>query len=211
VCETLGVRRPVLVAAVLAVLAGLAALHPGFAGGAVPARWSGSASCTITVSGPGYQHSETQRWQVAGPTTVRGSFRFVPSRWTDTGSGSSDVTQGDQERKITWTVKAAAAGKFQFVVRASDHKLLIGQANSQLRVPNGITGTQQVTIGGVAQTPGTVGLEAFETQLPRIVAAATSRSVSGTMPPTKVSGSYAPYQPATASVSKRCSWKFARH
>ena len=98
------------------------------------------------------------------------------------------MTQGDQTRDITWTVKAAAAGKFQFVVRASDGKLLIGQANAQLRVANGITGTQQVTIGGVAQTPGPVGLEAFETQLPPIVARRTSRTVSGSMPPTSVKG-----------------------
>ena len=89
-----------------------------------------------------------------------------------------------------WNVKAAAQGRFQFVVRASDRKLLIGQANAQLRVPNGITGTQQVTIGGVPQTPGPVGLEAFETQLPPIVAARTSRRVSGSTTPTLVHGSY---------------------
>ncbi len=176
----------------------------------MPPVWSGSASCTITVSGPGYQHLETQRWQVSGPTSVRGSFRLVPSRWTDTGSGSSQVTQGDQTRNITWTVKAAAAGKFQFFVRASDNKLVIGQANAQLRVANGITGTQQLTIGGVAQTPGPVGLEAFETQLPPIVAASTSRAVSGSTPPTKVVGSFAPFQPAAASVTKSCSWRFTK-
>ena len=203
--------RPLLVVVALTVLAALAAaLHPGSGGAAVPPGWSGSASCTITVSGPGYQHSETQRWQVSGHTSVRGSFRLVPSHWTDTGSGSSQVTQGDQTRDITWTVKAAAPGKFQFFVRASDNKLVIGQANAQLRVANGITGTQQVTIGGVAQTPGPVGLEAFETQLPPIVAGRTSRSVSGTMPPTPVKGSFAPFQPAAAAVTKRCSWRFVK-
>jgi hypothetical protein len=200
-----------LVAAALAVLAALAAaLHPGSGGAAVPSGWSGSASCTITVSGAGYQHSETQRWQVSGHTSVRGSFRLVPSRWTDTGSGSSQVTQGDQTRNITWTVKAAATGKFQFFVRASDNKLVIGQANAQLRVPNGIAGTQQVTIGGVAQTPGAVGLEAFETQLPPIIAGRSIRSVSGSTPPTSVKGSVAPFQPAGAAVTKRCSWRFAK-
>jgi len=199
----------VFVAGALAVSAALAGtIQPGSA--AVTPGWSGSAVCTIAVSGPGYRHSETQRWQVGGPASVRGSFVFVPSRWTDTGSGSSTVTQGDQQRSITWTVKAAAAGKFQFVVRASDHKLVIGQGNAQLRVPNGITGTQQVTIGGVAQTPGAVGLEAFETQLPPIVVAATSRIVSGSTPPTRVSGSFGPFQPAGATVTKRCSWRFAR-
>ncbi|MFI5042842.1 MAG: hypothetical protein ACHQNA_13530 [Acidimicrobiales bacterium] len=181
------VPRRTLVAAALAVSAIVAAtVHPGAGEAAGSPRWSGSASCTITVTGPGYQHSETQRWQVSGPPSVRGAFQFVPSRWTDTGSGSSQTTQGDQTRNITWTVKAAAAGKFQFLVRASDNKLLIGQANSQLRVQDGITGTQKVTIGGVAQTPGPVSLEAFETQLPAIVAGRTSRSVSGSTPPTPV-------------------------
>ncbi len=133
--------------------------------------------------GPGYQHSETQSWQLSGPTSVRGSFQLVPAHWTDTGSGSSQETQGNQTRDITWTVKAAAAGRFQFVVRASDSKLLIGQANAQLRVANGITGMQRLTIDGVAQTPRPVGLEAFETQLPPIVTGRASRSVSGSTRP----------------------------
>ena len=171
---------------------------------------AGSASCTITVTGPGYQHSETQKWQVSGPTNVRGAFLLVPSRWTDAGSGSSHVTQGDQQRDIIWTVQAAAAGQFQFFVRASDKKLVVGQANAQLRVANGITGTQQLTVGGVAQTPGPVGLEAFETQLPPIVARATSRSVYGSMPATTQHGSFAPFQPGAATVTKKCSWRFAK-
>ena len=205
------VRRPMSVATALAVSAVSAAtLLPGSGGAAAAPRWSGSAWCTITVTGPGYQHSETQRWQVGGPTKVRGSFLLVPSRWTDTGSGSSQVTQGDQTRSITWTVNAAAAGQFQFVVRASDHKLVVGQANAQLRVPNGITGTQQLTIGGVAQTPGPVGLEAFETQLPPIVTRRTSRIVSGSTPPTPVQGSVGPFQPAGATVTKRCTWRFTK-
>jgi hypothetical protein len=204
-------RRPVFVAAALAVSAtSAAALQPGSGGAAGSRGWSGSASCTITVTGPGYQHSETQRWKVSGPTKIRGSFQFVPSRWTDTGSGSSTVTQGDQTRTITWTVNAAEAGQFQFVVRASDGKLLIGQANAQLRVANGITGTQQLTIGGVAQTPGPVALEAFETQLPSIVTRRTSHSVSGSMPPTTVHGSFAPFQPAAATVTKGCTWRFTK-
>ena len=120
------------------------------------------------------------------------------------------MTQGDQTRNITWTVKAAAPGQFRFFVRASDNKLIVGQANAQLRVPNGITGTQQVTIGGVAQTPGAVGLEAFETQLPPIVTGKASTRVSGSMPTTTVKGSFGPFQPGAATVTKRCSWRFNR-
>jgi hypothetical protein len=195
---------------VAAALAASAASLPGPSGAARLPGWSGSASCTITVTGAGYQHTETQRWQVSGPMRIRGSFQLVPSRWTDTGSGSSQETQGNQTRNITWTVSAAAAGQFQFVVRASDKKLVVGQANAQLRVPSGITWTQQVTIGGVAQTPGPVGLEAFETQLPAIVTRRTSRTVSGSTPPAPVKGSVAPFQPAAATVTKRCAWRFTK-
>jgi hypothetical protein len=205
------VRRSLFVAAVLAVTAtSAAAFTPWSGGAAAPSGWSGSASCTIVVTGPGYQHSETQRWRISGPTKVQGSFQLVPSSWTDTGSGSSQVTQGDQSRDITWTVKAAAPGQFRFFVRASDRKLVIGQANAQLRVANGITGTQKVTIGGVEQTPGPVGLEAFETQLPPIVAGATSTKVSGSMPTTTIKGSFGPFQPGAATATKRCSWRFAK-
>ena len=200
-----------LVAAALAIAAASAAtLRPDPVEAAASPAWSGSASCTIDVTGPGYQHSETQRWQLTGPTTVRGSFRGVRSNWTDTGSGSSHVTQGDQSRDITWTVKAAAPGQFQFFVRSSDKKLVIGQANAQLRVPNGIAGTQRQTIGGVAQTPGPVGLEAFETQLPRIGVGAPCGWVSGSLRPTVVQGSVGPFQPAGATVTKSCTWRFAR-
>jgi hypothetical protein len=188
-----------------------AALLVAGAGGAATVSWSGHATCTISISGTGYQHSETQKWQVSGPTTTRGAFLIVPSHWTDAGSGSSHVTQGDQARDITWTVKAAAPGQFQFVVRASDGKLVVGQANAQLRVANGITGSQRQTISGVAQAPGPVALEAFETQLPPIVVAGTSHTVSGSTAPATVKGSYGPFQPGDAKVTKSCTWRFTKH
>jgi hypothetical protein len=199
------VRRPLLVLTVLALSAVAAA-----AAAPTAVRWSGSASCTITVTGPGYHHSETQRWQVSGAPRVTGSFIFVPSHWTDTGSGSSTVTQGTQTRDITWTVNAAAAGRFKFVVRASDHKLLIGQANAQLRVAGGITGEQKMTVAGVDQQPVPISLEGFETQLPTTVVARTRVRVSGSMPATVVHGSYGPYQPAAATATKQCSWRFVK-
>ncbi len=203
-------HRTLLAAAPAGAAIVAATLVPGSGGAVALAGWSGSASCTITVTGPGYQHSETQRWQLSGPARVRGSFLRVSSRWTDIGSGLSQQTQGNQTSDITWTVSAAAAGQFQFFVRASDGKLVIGQANAQLRVQNGITGIQKLTIGGVAQPPGPVALEAFETQLPPIVTGPTSRTVSGSTPPTAVHGSFAPFQPAAAAVTKRCAWRFAK-
>jgi hypothetical protein len=208
-CETQLVRRVPLAVSAFA-LAATAASLPVASGQAASPSWSGSATCTISVTGPGYQHSETQKWQVNGAPTTRGAFHFVASQWTDTGSGSSETTQGDQSLDITWTVKAAEPGKFQFVVRASDGKLLIGQANAQLRAPSGITGMQKQTIGGVAQTPSPFDLEAFETQLPRIVVGPTVTHVSGSTPATVVKGSFGPFQPGAATATKSCSWRFNR-
>jgi hypothetical protein len=203
-------RSAFLAAAFALPVVSAAMLAGGSSGAAAPTGWSGSASCTITVAGDGYQHAETQRWQVNGPTHTRAGFLFVGSSWTDRGSGSSEAREGNQTRDIEWTVNASAAGRFQFVVRASDGKLLIGQANAQLRVAHGVTGQQKLTIGGVEQTPGTVDLEAFETQLPPIVVAGTSRSVSGSTSSVRVKGSFAPFQPAAATVKKSCTWRFAK-
>src|SRR5581483_11963219 len=124
----------------------------------------------------------TQTWQLGGTPTTRGAFTIVPSHWTDQGSGSSQSTQGNQTNTITWTTNAAADGQFESFIRASDNQLVIAQANAQLRVQNGTTGTQQTTIGGVSQPPTPFAVEAFETQLPPITAPATSRSVVGSTP-----------------------------
>lgn len=202
-------RRLEPVLAALAVSAAAALLLVPVSSGA-PAAWSGSASCRISIAGPGYQHSETQSWQVGGTARVRGSFVFVPSTWTDSGGGSSHVMEGDQSRDIDWKVKATKGGSFQFVIRASDGKLLVGQANAQLRVAGGVTGTQKLTIGGVEQTPGPVDLEAFETQLPHIVVNGHATSVSGSYGPTLVKGSFGPFQPGAARVTKSCSWRFRK-
>jgi hypothetical protein len=210
VCETAIVPRGRLLSIALVISAAAAAAAHPMSSAAPASGWSGSASCTIAVVGPAYQHSETQKWKVSGPTTVRGAFKLVPSQWTDTGSGSSHEAQGDQTNDISWNVKAAAAGQFHFVVRASDGKLLIGQANAQLRVASGITGQQLQTISGVPQAPVPVDLEAFETQLPPIVVNASATQVSGSIPPTVEHGSYGPFQPGAAKVTKSCSWRFSR-
>ena len=169
---------------------------------------SGSASCTIDVTGTGYKHSETQAWQVGGTPTTRGAFTLVPSHWTDTGGGSKQTAQGTQTSNSTWKTDASGDGQFEAVIRASDGQLLIGQANSLLRVANGTTGTTQVTIGGVAQTPTPFGVEAFETQLPPIAGPATSRTVAGSTPSTTVEGSFGPFQPGGSVVKEACKWRF---
>ena len=200
--------RSRLLAAALVLAASVAALDAGPGKAATITAVSGTASCTISITGTGYQHSETQSWQVGGPLSLRGSITIVPSHWTDKGSGSKHETQGTQVTDTTWTVNAASDGQFQVFIRASDNQFVIGQANTRPGIPNGITGTRQVTIGGVPQTPQSISFSAFELQLPPITGPATSPTVSGSTPPTVVTGSFGPIQPGGAVVTQACRWSF---
>jgi hypothetical protein len=189
----------------------LGALLPASAAGRRDASvkgFSGSASCTITVTGTGYRHSEAHSWQVGGSPTTRGAFTVVRSHWTVTGGGSKQETSGNASTNFVWTVKAATDGEFQAFVRGSDNSIVIGQANARPGVPNGLTGTQQTTVGGVAQAPKSFEAAAYETQLPPMVAPATSRTVAGTMGPKQIFGSFGPVQPGGSTVEETCSWKF---
>ena len=176
--------------------------------GQVAPEVSGTASCTISATASGYTHSETQSWQVGGSSTTIGDFTQVSSTWTDKGSGSSQTTQGTQTTKTTWVTDATAGGLFQSEIRASDGQLVISQESDPKHVTNGTTGTQQTTVGGVAQPPKPVSAEAVETTLPEIAGSPTSSSITGSTPPTPETVSVGPFQPAGAVVTKACKWDF---
>ena len=77
---------------------------------------------------------------------------------------------------------------------------------------NGVALMEAAALARRGVPPGgfRTGLEAFETQLPPIVGGPTSRTISGSTHPTRVKGSFAPFQPATAAVTKSCAWRFAK-
>jgi hypothetical protein len=94
-------------------------------------------------------------------------------------------------------------------VRASDGRLFIKAWHSQLRAPNGVTGTQQLTVDGVPQAAGQIGVEAFEWTFPTVEDVRISTSISGSNS-AATTGSVGPMQPAGTHGTASCTWQFAQ-
>ena len=194
----------------LFVLLGVSA-KPLFSQSAAGASWSGQAQCQVTVQGPGYSHQETHTWTLSGgPPTQSGAMRIYAATWSVTGGGSLTRTQGTQTLQAQWTTNATLPNApIAMFVRASDGRLIIKSWHAQLRSPGGVTGTQQVTINGVPQSPGTISLEAFEWQFPLLQDAQTSTSVSGSST-TATNGAVGPMQLGGSQGTAACSWQFSQ-
>jgi hypothetical protein len=83
-------------------------------------------------------------------------------RWSTSGSGVLRASNGGQTRDASWIINAGADVQFRSQVIASTGRRMVSQNVAAVRVANGLTGWQQLTIGGVPQTPGAIGAEAFE-------------------------------------------------
>ena len=173
--------------------------------------WNGWARCQIMVRGPGYSDQQSHSWTLTGaPATTQGALRIYPATWTDVGSGSLQRTQGSQSLDAKWTTSAQGLGApIAVVVRASDGRLLIKSSHAQLHPRGAVTGTQQVTIDGKMQPPGTISLEAFEWNFPVIEDGATITRTSGTST-SPLTGKVGQMQPANARGTVSCAWQFVR-
>jgi hypothetical protein len=176
-----------------------------------PGAWSGWARCELSVEGHGYVDRQTHRWDISGtPVSGNGAIRVQAATWSVDGAGSLDQTQGRQTRTATWKTKASGiSAPIAFIVRASDGRLLIKSWHAQQRVHGAVTGTQQVTIDGNAQTPGPISGEAFEWSFPTIIEGATVTNSSGTRSE-PVHGSVGLMQPANSTATATCSWNLSR-
>src|SRR5688500_13425664 len=65
--------------------------------------WTGWAQCQLTIQAPGYSHSETHLWKVAGSPTKQGNMEISPMTWTVVGSGSLQLVSGPTTRTAQWT------------------------------------------------------------------------------------------------------------
>jgi hypothetical protein len=94
-------------------------------------------------------------------------MRIFSGTWTVSGQGSLQRTRGTQTLEAQWTTNASMANAPVAVfLRASDGKMILKSWHAQLRKAGGVTGTQKLTINGVAQKPVTISLEAFEWAFP---------------------------------------------
>jgi hypothetical protein len=198
-----------VLALALALAPALLSAGPGFAQTTAAKTWSGSASCDVTVTGPGYSDQQKHQWTLTGGApTKSGAFDIYPGTWSVTGGGSLERTQGSQTLHAEWKRSVAAmSAPISVVVRASDGAILIGAGHAQLRAANAVTGTQEVRVDGKVTSHSQIGLEAFEYAFPSSQGAAKSTQVSGQKSDSP-SGSFGPMQPAGSKVQVRCSWSF---
>jgi hypothetical protein len=178
---------------------------------AITGPWSGQAQCQITVQGPyGYNHSETQTWTLnGGQPTMQGAMNILPATWSVTGQGSFQKTTGSQNLVGQWKTNATPiSAPLALFIRASDGMLILKSWHSQLTAPGSVTGTQQMYINGVAQTPGAITAAAFEWQFPFSQVPSASTSISGSTT-IATNGSVGPMQPGGSQGTASCTWNFA--
>jgi len=185
---------------------------PAIAAHAQAPQWAGWARCQVTITGPGYNDTQTHTWTITGGApTAEGAFTVYGGTWSVVGGGSLQRTQGNQSLLAQWarTVSGVSAPIAVFV-RPSDRRMFIQARHAQLRAAGSVNGFQQVTIDGTPQPPGTIAGEAFEWAFPAIevTATPTSLTASGTSAP-PVTGSVGLMQPAGSQGTASCSWQFA--
>lgn len=174
--------------------------------------WSGQAQCTVNVQGPGYSEHEVHTWNLSGGApTVRGAMHVYAGTWSVTGQGSYQRSEGNQTNLVQWVTSASLSNApIAIFVRASDRQMVIKSWHAQLRSPGGVTGTQQVTVNGVPQTPGKINLEAFEWPFPAsgsVIRTAKTSEFSGSKT-AATHGSVGPMQPGGSQGTEQCTWHF---
>ena len=170
--------------------------------------WTGQAQCVITVQGLGYSHQETQTWTVlGGAPTIQGAFRIYPGTWSVSGGGSLIRTTGTQTLQAQWTTNGSVANAPVAVFVRGDNHIILKSWHSQLGVPGGTRGTQQLFINGVPQTPGPLSTEVFEYQFPAGEDVSTTQTLSGSSTSTP-NGSVSPMAPAGMQAKASCTWQY---
>lgn len=173
---------------------------------AIPAPPANGGQCVITVTATDYRHMEIQRWEVTGAPTASGANKLYPVRWSTSGSGITRSAMGSQVRDASWKVAAGADVQFLSQVIPNGNRL-VHQTTAGVRIQNGLTGTQQLTVNGVPQTPGPMVAEAFEFGYPTLVAPAIQPQIIETKQFPNVTG--VGFQaPGGASRMVDCSWRF---
>jgi hypothetical protein len=172
-----------------------------------PAQPAARLLC-IAPAIPIKRHTPGHFW--AGAPTKQGAMQIQAGTWSVTGKGSLERTEGQQTLNAQWTTNVpATSAPIAVLNRASDGKRIIKSWHAQLRGRGGVSGTQQLTIDGKPQTPGTISLEAFEWAFPTIEVPSTQTTISGSNSP-KVTGSVGPMQPGGSQARASCAWSFGK-
>jgi hypothetical protein len=170
---------------------------------------SGEIECKIHTNAVGYSDEQIHTWRIGSSGLITtNQILHIAATWRVTGSGKLSQTQGNQTRTAHWNTQGTLPAPMQVRLPVtSPPTVILESAHSQLSVPNGVTGVQQLTIGGQPQTLGQIGLQAFEfTPFPLLhwnpklgQPFVGQTNLTG-------SGAVAPMQPGNAHIQIAWSW-----
>jgi hypothetical protein len=138
----------------------------------------GYISCSIVTTGPdNFQDQQLQQWGWTNspPIQITTSNQLFSATWSVTGSGSKFTFQSGtsptgqvhtQSNSLAWTESGSLTVQMQ-VRSASNNQVVLTTAGS-IVLPGGLTGTQQITIDGIPQTPGQIGNAVYGLPLPAV-------------------------------------------
>jgi hypothetical protein len=129
------------------------------------------------TTGPDYLDQQLQQWGWTNspPIQITTSNQLFSATWSVTGSGSKVVFQSAQSptgqthtqtNALTWTENGSLLVQMQ--VRITSNNAVLLTNSGSIVIPGGLTGTQQLTIDGVPQTPGLIGNAVYGLLLPAV-------------------------------------------
>jgi len=185
---------PVLASAIVGVLAcGAALVTSEVSAATLGTKWTGSATCTLTTTGPfGYSDRQVHTWALSlwsSPTPV-GDTLVSTYDWAETGSGS--------KTGISWSINGHNTSSIGF--RTNNGVLNIGFRSAPTRDNAGIT----VTPSNGRSYPAA----AYEWQFPLITAPVGSTDVVSAAHSVPVNGSVGFQQTGGSTTNAVCAWNF---
>ena len=170
--------------------------------------WTGWAQCQITIQAPGYSHSETHLWTVAGAGTKNANMEISPMTWTVTGSGSLQRTNGPTAVTAQWTVNGTL-GNLTMGATLHRDRITIQRWTNHGPARGALTGTEISTTNGVPRSRLVV-LDVQQWAFPGVETGTTSTRATGSnsLPFAGLRGPMNP--PNGAMGTAACTWDFAR-
>jgi hypothetical protein len=176
---------------------------------ALPNRWFGHATCTVTTTYTGtisgntvdYKDTQIHDWHLLPLPFVRDPKTQYSLVWSVSGDGHNTATdsKGTQVSKLTWRNDGASIGYLQFIVMLSDNMLHITEG-PQMRDNSGVHDSNNMT--------GNIFELQFATSTMPIIAAPTTTHVSDLVSPT-INGPVSYQEPAGSMHDiSNCSYDF---
>ena len=115
-----------------------------------------------------YYDQQTHVWEVGGSQLITNQVQQFPANWSAIGAGhvttTTETMTGTQVhtqiRKAHWK-RIPAQKPAPLQVRLSGNTIVVSSASSSVGLPDGIHGSEQLTIDGQPQTPGNWKLESY--------------------------------------------------